>query len=83
MQMPLDAVDPLVVDATLRNKVLTRHFARQRVSSDDLSKLDKLVMADAKEAALTRTAGKRNYYTMANFLRRDVQNDLEVTDTIF
>ncbi|XP_046652608.1 uncharacterized protein LOC124343336 [Daphnia pulicaria] len=56
MQMPLDAVDPLVVDESLRNKVLTRHFARQRVSSDDLSKLDKLVMADAKEAALTRTA---------------------------
>jgi len=60
-QMPQDAVDPLVVDDALRNKVLIRHFARQRVSSDDLSKLDKLVMADAKEAVLTRTVGKINY----------------------
>ena len=57
--MPQDAVDPLFVDANLRDKVLIRHFARQRVSADDLSKLDKLVMADSKEAILTRTASTK------------------------
>jgi hypothetical protein len=58
-QMPQDAPDPLIIDDALRNNVLIRHFARQRVSADDLSKLDKLVMADSKEAALTRTPGKK------------------------
>ena len=66
VQMPQDAVDPLVVDDALRNKVLIRHFARQRVSADDLSKLDKLVMADSKEAVLSRTPGKRKLYTQIN-----------------
>ncbi|KAI9555401.1 hypothetical protein GHT06_017916 [Daphnia sinensis] len=54
-QMPQDTVDPLNVDDNLRTKVLIRHFARQRVSASDLDKLDKLVMADSKEAVLTRT----------------------------
>ena len=57
IQTPQDTVDPLVVDASLRNKVLIRHFARQSVSSDDLAKLDKLVMADSRESVITRTAG--------------------------
>ncbi|XP_046652481.1 uncharacterized protein LOC124343257 isoform X3 [Daphnia pulicaria] len=56
MQTPQDTVDPLFVDASLRNKVLIRHFARQSISSDDLAKLDKLVMADSREAVITRTA---------------------------
>ncbi len=64
--MPQDAVDPLVVDDALRNKVLIRHFARQRVSADDLSKLNKLVMADSKEVVLSRTPGKRKLYTQIN-----------------
>ena len=66
VHMPQDAVDPLVVDDALRNKVLIRHFARQRVSADDLSKLDKLVMADSTEAVLSRTPGKRKLYTQIN-----------------
>ncbi|XP_057377639.1 uncharacterized protein LOC130699319 [Daphnia carinata] len=56
-QMPQDTVDPLIIDDGLRTKVLIRHFARQRVSANDLGKLDKLVMADSKEAILTRTPG--------------------------
>jgi hypothetical protein len=60
-RMAQDTADPFTADGAFRNKILLRHFARQRVSSDDLSKLDKLIMADSKEATLSRTAGKRNY----------------------
>ncbi|EFX90097.1 hypothetical protein DAPPUDRAFT_232528 [Daphnia pulex] len=55
-RMVQDTVNPLTADGAFRNKILLRHFARQRVSSDDLSKLDKLIMADAKEATLSRIA---------------------------
>lgn len=80
MQTPQDTVDPLFVDASLRNKVLIRHFARQSISSDDLAKLDKLVMADSREAVITRTAGMqiicllnfiRLFYFGCPFLRRE------------
>ncbi len=57
MQTPQDTVDPLFVDASLRNKVLIRHFARQSISSDDLAKLDKLVMADSQEVVLSGKSG--------------------------
>jgi uncharacterized surface protein with fasciclin (FAS1) repeats len=72
MQTPQDTVDPLFVDASLRNKVLIRHFARQSISSDDLAKLDKLVMADSREAVITRTAGMQiicllNFYSTILF----------------
>lgn len=53
-QTPQDAFDPLFIDADFRLKVLTRHFVRQHVSTDDLTKLDKLVMADSTEVAITR-----------------------------
>lgn len=57
LQTPQDTVDPFLVDANLRLRVLTRHFARQGVSSNDLARLDTLVMADSSVAAITRTAG--------------------------
>lgn len=56
LQTPQDTVDPFLVDANLRLRVLTRHFARQGVSSNDLARLDTLVMADSSVAAITRTA---------------------------
>ncbi|KAK4023074.1 hypothetical protein OUZ56_008508 [Daphnia magna] len=53
LQTPQDTVDPLFVDDDLRLRVLIRHFVRSPVSSDDLAKLDKLVMADSNEVVLT------------------------------
>lgn len=57
LQTPQDTVDPLVVDANFRIKVLIRHFTRQSVSSNDLARLDRLVMADSNVAAITRSVG--------------------------
>lgn len=56
-QIPADAPNPLILDDNFRHTVLLRHFARQQVSSNDLTKLDKLIMADSKEATLTRSDG--------------------------
>lgn len=44
----------MLVDANFRLKVLIRHFVRQHVSTEDLTKLSKLVMADSTEVAITR-----------------------------
>ena len=54
VQTPQDAPDPMFIDADFRLKVLIRHFVRQHVSTEDLTKLDKLVMTDSTEVAITR-----------------------------
>ncbi|XP_057377638.1 uncharacterized protein LOC130699318 [Daphnia carinata] len=61
LQTPQDTVDPFLVDANLRLRVLIRHFARQGVSSNDLTRLDTLVMADSSVAAITRTADTKTF----------------------
>lgn len=67
-RLPQDTVDPLVVDDNLRLTVLLRHFARQRVSSEDLATLDSLIMADTKKANLTRTSGKSSITSIRDAL---------------
>lgn len=53
-QTPQDASDPMHIDASFRRKVLLRHFVRQHITSEDLTKVDKLFMADSTEAIVTR-----------------------------
>lgn len=57
-QTPQDVADPLALDFDFRRTVFARHFARQLISFDDLNKLDTILMADSKEATVTRDAGK-------------------------
>lgn len=56
-QLPQDVADPFFLDEEFRNNVFRRHVVQRLVSLDDLNKLDKLVMADSKEAILTRAGG--------------------------
>ncbi|KAI9555399.1 hypothetical protein GHT06_017914 [Daphnia sinensis] len=61
LQTPQDTVDPFVVDANLRLRVLIRHFSRQAISPNDLARLDTLVMADSSVATITRTADTKTF----------------------
>jgi hypothetical protein len=47
MFLPQDIGDPYF-DPDLRNQVLIRHFARQRLTKDSLSKLTSLIMASGE-----------------------------------
>lgn len=53
MQTPQDVGDPLLMDSDFRRSILTRHLSASLISSDDLAKLDLVVMA-SRSATLTR-----------------------------
>lgn len=56
-QLPQDVADPFFLDEEFRRSVFLRHVVRQSIAPKDLEKLNKLVMADSKEAVITREAG--------------------------
>lgn len=59
-QMPLDAADPLLVDANFRRKVLLRHLVHQHLTPVDIANSDNLMMSDFKKANLTHLTARKS-----------------------